>query len=151
MIRIARITELPPGIRTLREEADRNGIRNMGLLIDEWASGAERFDGVGEALFAAYDGDTLVGMGGVTRETDIPAMRMRRLYILKAYRKRGAGRALAQALIAKGFESADLLTCNARATPEAAIFWEATGFERVERAGWTHERRAITGPAARRQ
>jgi GNAT superfamily N-acetyltransferase len=138
MIRVARITQLPPDIRRLREEADRDGVRNMGLLIDEWESGAERFDAAGEALFGAFDGDTLIGVGGVTIERDADAMRMRRLYVLRNWRKRGAGRALAQMMIAKGLESADFLTCNARATPAAAKFWEAMGFTPVVAPGWTH-------------
>jgi GNAT superfamily N-acetyltransferase len=138
MIRVARITQLPPDIRRLREEADRDGVRNMGLLINEWESGAERFDAPGEALFGAFDGDTLIGIGGVTIEQGADAMRMRRLYVLGNWRKRGAGRTLAQMMIAKGLESADFLTCNARATPTAAKFWEATGFTPVVAPGWTH-------------
>lgn len=138
MIRVGRLLQLPPGIRTLRDEADNDGVRNMGLLIDEWDSGAERFEAPGEALFAALDGDTLIGIGGVTVESGADAMRMRRLYVLGDWRKRGAGRALAQMMIAKGLESADFLTCNARATTTAAKFWEAMGFTPVEAPGWTH-------------
>jgi GNAT superfamily N-acetyltransferase len=140
MIRVARITQLPIGTRTLRDEADRGGIRNMGLLLDEWASGFERFDGPGEALFAAFDGDTLVGIGGVANETDTPAMRMRRLYVLTDWRKRGVGRLLANAMMEHGFRSAARLTCNAR-PPGAAEFWDAMGFVRVDAANWTHEKR----------
>ena len=138
MIRFERIVQLPPGIQTLRDEADRDGIRNMGLLVDEWASGTERFAEPGEALFAAFDGDVLVGIGGVTTENAAPAMRMRRLYVLRGWRKRGVGRMLAEAMMARGFESADMLTCNAR-PPGAAEFWDAMGFRRVTAAGWTHE------------
>jgi GNAT superfamily N-acetyltransferase len=140
MIRVVRTAQLPHDITRLREEADRDSVRNMGLLVDEWASRAERFDGPGEALFAAFDGDTLIGTGGVTRETAVPAMRMRRLYVPKSHRGLGAGRLLAEAMIARGFESTDLLTCNARATPQAAPFWEAMEFVRVGVPSWTHER-----------
>lgn len=142
MIRVGRIVLLPPGIQGLRDAADAEGVRNMARLIDNWA--AERFDGPGEALFAAYDGETLVGVGGVTRETGADAMRLRRLYVLPAARRHGAGRLLAEAMIAKGFESTGLLTRNARATPLAAPFWEAMGFVRIDAAGWTH---ALTRPA----
>jgi GNAT superfamily N-acetyltransferase len=138
MIRVARIVQLPPGIQRLLEEAARDGVRNMSLLIAEWESGVERFDAPGEALFGAFDSDILVGVGGVTVEQDADAMRMRRLYVLHDWRKRGIGRALAQAMIAKGLESADFLTCNARATPTAAKFWEAVGFTPTNAPGWTH-------------
>jgi GNAT superfamily N-acetyltransferase len=138
MIRVGRIFQLPPGIRTLRDEADRDGVRNMGLLIDEWDNGVERFDETGEALFGAFDGNTLIGVGGVTIEADADAMRMRRLYVLRDWRKRGVGRALAQVMIAKGLESADFLTCNARATPASMKFWEAMRFTAADAPGWTH-------------
>ena len=141
MIRVERIDRLPLDIRNLREEADREGVNNMRLLVEQWTSGALRFSKPGEALFAAYEGDALVGVGGVTCETDLDAMRMRRLYVRRDWRKRGAGRSLAQAMIAKGFESADLLTCNARATAAAAPFWETLGFVPVAAAGHTHELR----------
>src|ERR1700685_2460996 len=140
MIRVVRIAELPHDTRRLRDEADRDGVRNMALLVERWRNGAERFDGPGEALFGAFDGNALVGVGGVTRETAVPAMRMRRLYMLKAHRKLGAGRLLAEAMIAKGFEGVERLTCNTRATAQAAPFWEAMGFSRVDAPTWTHER-----------
>ncbi len=110
----------------------------MALLIDEWESGDERFDGPGDALFGAFDGDALVGIGGVTIEHDADAMRMRRFYVLRDWRKRGVGRALAQLMMARGLEHADFLTCNARATPAAEKFWEAMGFAPVNAPGWTH-------------
>lgn len=140
MIRVERMARLPLDVQTLREEADRDGIRNMGLLIAEWASGFECFDQPGEALFAAFEGDRLIGIGGVTVERDAPAVRMRRIYVLRGWRKQGAGRALAAVMMAQGFENADLLTSNAR-PPGAAEFWDAMGFARVTAPGWTHELR----------
>jgi GNAT superfamily N-acetyltransferase len=141
MIRVEQIDRLPLDVRVLRDEADCEGVNNMGLLVDQWASGEQRFSKLGEALFAAFDGDRLVGVGGVTREGALPAMRMRRLYVLGMARRRRVGRGLAGAMIARGFESADLLTCNARATPQAAPFWETMGFEPVATRNHTHERR----------
>lgn len=141
MIRVEPVTELPRDIETLRAEADADGIRNVGLLVADWSSGAERFDKPGEALFAAFDGDTLIGIGGVTIEQDarVTAMRMRRLYVLRAWRGRGVGRALAGAMMKRGFAGAALLTCNAR-PPGAAEFWDVMGFVRVAAEGRTHER-----------
>ena len=136
MIEIRRLTSLPPEIAVLRDEAAADGIHNMGTLVAEWQSGSERYDGPGEALFGAFDRDGLVGIGCVKREQ--AAMRMRRLYVRRAARRGGVGRALAQAMIARGFESMKRLTCNA-VPPGAAEFWEAMGFRRVAADGWTHE------------
>lgn len=140
MIEIRRLASLPPDVEILRAEAAAEGIRNMGVLVADWEAGRERYDRPGEALFGAFDGTRLVGIGCVKRETDVPAMRMRRLYVLRTARRHGAGRVLAQAMIARGFESAGRLTCNA-VPPGAGEFWEAMGFERVTADGWTHELR----------
>jgi len=139
MLRVARTTALPSGIENLRAEAERDGVRNMTLLAEEWLCGAQRFNALGEALFAACEDDVLLGVGGVTIQCGARAMRMRRLYVLADRRRCGVGRMLAGAMIEKGFESADLLTCNARATPAAAKFWEAMGFIPVDATGWTHQ------------
>ena len=139
MIRVARIERLPDDIEILRAEAERDGVRNVGRLVDDWASGQDRYDRPGEALFAAFDTAATVGLGGVAIEPGQRAMRMRRMFVRPAWRKRGVGRLLADAMIARGLESADLLTCNA-APPGAAEFWEAMGFHRVTADGHTHER-----------
>ncbi|MBI3676714.1 MAG: GNAT family N-acetyltransferase [Proteobacteria bacterium] len=140
MMSVSRIVDLPSDIKILRDEADGDGIRNMGLLVDEWTSGAECFSKPGEALFGAFDGGGLVGIGGVTLEPDtrVRAMRMRRLYVLRGWRNRGVGRALAARMMQHGFSAANLLTCNTRPLG-AAEFWDAMGFSRVAADGRTHE------------
>jgi len=140
MIEIRRLTDLPPDVEILRSEAAADGIRNMGILVADWQAATERYDKPGEALFGAFDGGRLAGVGCVKTETAVPAMRMRRLYVLRAARRHGVGRLLAEAMIARGFGSADRLTCNA-VPPGAGEFWDAMGFVRVTAEGWTHEMR----------
>ncbi len=140
MIEIRRLTALPPDIEILRSEAAADGIRNMGILVADWRSGEDRYDKLGEALFGAFDAVRLVGVGCVKIETAVPAMRMRRLYVLRAARRHGMGRMLAEAMIARGFEASDRLTCNA-VPPGAGEFWDAMEFTRVTAEGWTHEMR----------
>ena len=140
MIGVRRLSDLPPDIEILRGEAAADGIRNMGILVADWQTGKERYAMPGEALFGAFEGERLLGVGCVKIEPGITAMRMRRLYVLRAARRRGVGCLLADAMIARGFESADRLTCNAL-PPGAGEFWEAMGFERVAAEGWTHELR----------
>jgi GNAT superfamily N-acetyltransferase len=89
-------------------------------------------------LLAAYDGDELAGIGGITLETALPgALRMRRFYIALAHRRTGIGRTLALAL----FEGARgrIITANAAAGSQA--FWESFGFVPDRRDGRTHIRR----------
>lgn len=139
MLQIVRvIDELPEGFETLLAEARSEGVRNMSLLAEEWASGKQRFDAEGAALFAAFVGGELAGVGGVSAESSEPAMRMRRLYVRPQFRRSGVGRALAGAMMQQGFEGAGVLTANARASDAAGPFWEAMGFRRIDAAGYTH-------------
>ena len=141
---------LPPGMATLAEAAARVDVRNVGKLIAAWESGEQRFVRDGAALFAAFVGNDLAGIGGVKREAGAgeSAMRMHRFYVHPMYRRQGAGRLLADAAMAQGLASAALLTCNARASAAAAVFWEALGFARCDAAGYTHIFRAGTKCAA---
>lgn len=144
-VQIVRVVDaLPDGFEALLDLAAAEGVRNMRALADQWADGSQRFDGEGEGLFATFAGADLAGVGGVTVETGAgePAMRMRRLYVRPDLRRTGAGRALAGAMMQQGFAAAPLLTSNARATPAAPAFWEAMGFEPVDRPGFTHWLRA---------
>ncbi|MEO1015482.1 MAG: GNAT family N-acetyltransferase [Pseudomonadota bacterium] len=135
---------LPVGFDALCDAASAEGVRNMTMLREAWASGSERFNGGGAALFGAWAGDVLIGVGGTTPETrlETPAMRMRRFYVLPAYRGGGAGRGLAKAAIRHGFAVADTLTVNAQASASAGPFWEAMGFETTTLDEVTHIRRA---------
>jgi len=140
VVNIARVVEdLPGEFAVIRAEAAAEGVRNMAALAEQWASGDQRFDEPG-ALFAAFAGGALAGVGGVTVETGLgePAMRMRRLYVRPAFRGAGVGRLLAAAMMQQGLQQAPLLTANARATEAAGPFWEAMGFTPVDWPGVTH-------------
>jgi GNAT superfamily N-acetyltransferase len=137
------VTEsLPAGFAQLRADADVEGISNVARLQSDWERGAERFDKPGEILLAGFDSETLAAIGGLTIEPDqsVRALRLRRLYVRPAWRKRGIGRALATALIEHGFGFVEILTVNA-GVAGAAEFWGALGFRRVAHEGRTHELR----------
>jgi GNAT superfamily N-acetyltransferase len=147
VIAIAQVIDLPTDARVLADEATADGVANMSRLIADWASGSERFSKPGEALFSASSNGVLVGLGGATVEAHVEnAMRMRRLYVRRGNRHSGVGTALARRMIERGFESGDLLTCNA-GPPGAAEFWERLGFVRVAHSTHTHEMRR--GPIKR--
>ncbi|MDO9474328.1 MAG: GNAT family N-acetyltransferase [Caulobacter sp.] len=138
---ITRVVEtLPDGFDVILEAAASEGVRNMAMLADQWASGGQRFDEPGALFAALVDGD-LAGVGGVTVETGAgePAMRMWRLYVLPMFRRFGVGRRLAGAMMQQGFQAAPLLTVNAGASDAAAPFWDAMGFSRTDAVtGATH-------------
>ncbi len=147
MLQLVRIfDELPDGFDDLVAEASGESVRNMALLAEGWQGGV-RFQGDGEALFAAFLAGELAGIGGMTVEpaASEPARRLRRFYVRPAMRRRGVATALASALIHEGFDSVELLTVNAAASPAAGPFWEAQGFVANEAGSWTHVMRRTSG------
>jgi GNAT superfamily N-acetyltransferase len=131
--------DLPDEIAALAAEARAEGHNNMDRLIADWASGAQRFAGEGEALFAVFLEGELAGVGGVTREPTeqaTPTMRARRVYVAQRSRRQGVARVLVDAIVQQGFEAADRITCNAH--PSSTGFWERVGFTPVAGPGFTH-------------
>ena len=128
------------GLTGRRAEAHDEGYAHLDRLAEGWNSAVERFDGPGEALFATFVDGRLVGIGGVTREPTDPdgdLLRARRVYVRRVARGRGAGRAIADAIVSRAFETVSMVTVHAG--PGASGFWEHLGFERVDdRPGITH-------------
>lgn len=128
---------MPAGFAALRCEADAEGYRHIGRLADEWAAGTLRFERDGEALMAACLRDELAGIGGLTIEPALPgALRMRRFYVRKSWRRHGVGRVLAESLLAGARALRCPVTVNAAAG--SGPFWEAMGFVPDPRDGHTH-------------
>jgi GNAT superfamily N-acetyltransferase len=141
-VRIARILDLPDGFEELAADARADGERMLSVLREDWDSGALRFSGPGEALFAAYAGDALLGLGGLTRDPYLrgdPAGRVRRLYVRRAARQHGAGRALVNAIV-NGARPAGYLRLRVRAPAAAFLFYERCGFLRSVEPSATHVR-----------
>lgn len=132
------LTELPAGFDDLRADARDEFHTNMGRLAADWASGANRFDAAGEALLAAFIGEELAGVGGITVDPAcVKALRLRRFYVRPGYRRHGVGRCLARALMEKAGPLTTRLVLNAE-TELAVRFWEALGFVPDRRDGHTH-------------
>ncbi len=139
---IERISDLTAGqVAALVAESEAQGSRFVRRLAEDWASGANRFDRPGEALFVARDEERIVGVGGLNIDpytTEPTVGRVRHLYVLTAYRRLGIGRRIVEEIIeaARGrFERLRLSTSN----PEAARLYERLGFHpRADIAHCTH-------------
>jgi GNAT superfamily N-acetyltransferase len=111
-------------------ESEQDGARIVRRLIEEWATGVNRFDRPGEALFGASVGGRLVGVCGLNVDpyaAEARVGRVRHLYVLSASRRLGVGRYLVAAVIeaARGrFDTLRLRTAN----PAAARLYETLGF-----------------------
>jgi GNAT superfamily N-acetyltransferase len=122
-------------------ESEQSGLRFVRRLVEEWATGANRFDRAGEALFGAWVDGRLVGVCGLNVDShagDERIGRLRHLYVLSAFRRHGIGRQLVARVIqaAQGrFDDVRLRTNN----PAAARLYEMLGFHRcVGRDDCTH-------------
>jgi GNAT superfamily N-acetyltransferase len=128
------------GMDALLGEALTEGYDFVETLTKDWASGQNRFDGPGELLLGCFDGDSLIGVGGLNVdpfEGSPRVGRIRRVYVRCAWRNRGVGRALVTALVyesRKHFESVRLRAENA----DAARLYESMGFVPMNSPDATH-------------
>lgn len=120
----------PNAIAPLLHASRMEGFRLVERLVEEYASGANRFDQVGEVLLGAFADGQLVGDGGVNRDpyaNDARIGRLRHLYVLPEQRQRGVGRQLVAALVAQAAPHFALLRLRTN-NPVAARFYERLGF-----------------------
>ncbi|AHG42333.1 acetyltransferase [Pseudomonas syringae CC1557] len=140
-VEIHKITELPPQIPTLENEAAAEGFRFVARLVDEWKCGKNRFDAQGECLIAAFLDGCLVGIGGLTRDPFVEGDvgRLRRLYVASASRGQNIGRTLVNRLVehaAEHFLVVRLFTD----TSSGNEFYLRCGFQHVSDQHATHIR-----------
>ena len=131
-IRPVRYSE--PLFRPLLAEAEEGEALFLFRLRDEWRSGLLRFEGQGEILLGAFAGGDLVGVAGISDDPYEPAPglgRVRHVYVLKRWRRRGIGRALMERLIAHARGRFTALRLTTRRA-EAASLYESLGFIRNE-------------------
>lgn len=139
-------------LKPLVDEGTAEGFRFLRRLVDEHASGQVRFDGAGEALLGAFDGDALVAVGGVTRDPyggDDGVGRIRHVYVRAAHRRRGVGERLMAALEAhaRGHFAALVLRTD---TEAAGRFYAALGYRALAAGGTATHRREL-GPVGERE
>lgn len=131
-IRIERVAALPASeLAGLVVESEAEGFGFLRHLRDEWASARHRFDQPGEAFFAARFQGRLVGVCGLSRDpyTGQPGVgRVRRLYVLPAFRRHGVARCLVEAVLEAALPHFTLLSLRTN-NPVAARFYEGMGFD----------------------
>ncbi len=140
MSQIRKIVLPAPGAEILQSEAQVEGYDFIETLVEDWASGTNRFDAPGEALCGYIDQGLLVAVGGLNCDpfAGRPDMgRIRRVYVRSGWRNRGIGRALVTALVEEArihFTCVRLRAENAG----AARLYESMGFVPIASPDATH-------------
>jgi len=132
------------GLQELLAEARGEGYDFIDTLIDEWQSGANRFEGYGETLYGGLNEErVLIAVGGLTIDPFVPyegraeVGRIRRVYVRAAWRNQRVGRRLVLALVEearKSFAAVRLRAENA----DAARLYERIGFSPLDDPDATH-------------
>jgi GNAT superfamily N-acetyltransferase len=141
-IEIVRLEQLPMGdLQPLLEESRAQGFEFLDRLVAEYASGTNRFDKPGEALFGVYRGRILIAVGGLNQDPYLPESdiaRVRHVYVLSTWRNQGIGKLLMHAIIGEAKGRFRLLTLRTFSA-EADGFYRAIGFQtQPELQGATH-------------
>jgi len=131
---VSRVDELPSDIKPeILEASIREDFSPIQWLIADWLDGKNQFSLPGESFYEARTQGRLIGVCGINQdpyaESNTKAGRIRRLYVLPEFRRRGVG----TKLIMRVVEDAHLHfpEINLRAYDKgSATFFEVVGFIR---------------------
>jgi GNAT superfamily N-acetyltransferase len=118
-------------IESILQESITEGHRHIQRLITDYREGVNLFDETGEAIYAVMFNGEIIAVCGLNRDpysTSSEVGRVRRLYVLKKYRRNGIAKKLMEAIIehARGnFRLIVLFTDN----QVAEKFYLAIGFK----------------------
>ncbi|HEY4108737.1 GNAT family N-acetyltransferase [Puia sp.] len=127
-------------MRSLVGESTRAGVAFLQRTIDDWDSGANRFDQPGEKLWGLFLGKELIGVGGLNIDpyTVTPKVgRVRHLYVREARRREGYATFIMNKIMEEAghhFTVLRLFTDNA----EASAFYEKLGFKQTSEYKASH-------------
>ncbi|WP_246059383.1 GNAT family N-acetyltransferase [Paenibacillus lautus] len=119
-------------ITELLTESKEEGFRNIHRLVNEYNEGMNTFQHEDEALFECRVGHRVIGICGLNRDPYSGGSigRIRRLYVLKEFRRLGAGRRLVEAVIHKASSHYTKLVLKTD-NPKAAEFYKNLGFKGI--------------------
>lgn len=134
-IEVRKISDLNDvDVSKLIQESEKEGYRFVSRLATEYEDGTNRFSEQGEALFGAWDGEELVAIGGINRNSKSKdAARLQRAYTMPNYRRKGIGSELFNAIFVHAREQFNEITTKTESA-KADAFYRANGFQFDERS-----------------
>lgn len=131
MIVIERIdTEPTDRLNALVMEADATGFNALSRMLEDWRSGRNQFNQLGETLLIATDSGCVVGVCGLNRDpylSDSMVGRVRHLYVAVDHRRIGIGSPLVRVVI--GAASGHFARLRLRTdSPDADSFYRSLKF-----------------------
>jgi len=117
-------------VAPLADVAETEGFTMLSTLIAEWHDGSNRFALNGEVLIGAFSDGKLVGVCGLNIDpySSIARIgRVRRLYVLPEFRRRGIGSGLLRSVVQKARGRFDELRVRTR-DERASSFYLSKGF-----------------------
>lgn len=120
------------GLHSLIGESARDGHHFLQRTIDDWYSGANKFDRPGEKLWGLLMREEMIGIGGLNIDpsTLTPKVgRVRHLYVREAQRRSGCATLIMHKILDQAshhFTELRLFTDNAA----ASALYEKLGFKR---------------------
>jgi GNAT superfamily N-acetyltransferase len=135
---LKRLRPTAPAFDRLKDESRLEGYWMLVRLADGWTSGhnsggRNKFLKRGEALFGAWHDRELAGVCGLNIDPYFEGRdqgRVRHLFVSAPHRRAGVGRMLVETVVDRARRYFTVL--NSRAPPEAFVFYERLGFQRVE-------------------
>jgi GNAT superfamily N-acetyltransferase len=125
-------------IKHIEDMAKKEGYNLINRLVTDYDSGENKFDREGEKLIGFVMDDMIVALCGLNIEpTNIQYGRIRRLYVLPAYRNQGIGTELVNHLIEYARHYYKGVVVNIGNLP-VNHFYESIGFNSANNPSFTH-------------
>lgn len=122
-------------LKPLLDSSIAEGYDFIQKLWDEYQSGVNTFSENGAVLLGVYEGDALVGIGGVHPDPylgEATIGRIRHVYVMPGHRRGGIGGELVRALIARSSGTFKTFTLRTM-TDHGRAFYTAIGFSDAPR------------------
>ncbi|MFB5548298.1 GNAT family N-acetyltransferase [Bacillus cereus] len=114
----------------LVQDSEEEGFNFLIRLISEYKNEINTFNKTGECLYGIFQGDMLIGVGGLNEDPytkDNKIGRLRRFYISRDYRRLGLGNLLLNQLLCHAEKYFAVIVLHTD-TKQGDVFYTANGF-----------------------